>query len=203
MICTTYFLTFFSELIPPTGKFRMKVSLKYFGVAFLIWVVGTMAGVVLSTSNADGSFNTDHGIEQDIVKALSSDNNVKAFILIASNNLKVAAINIIGGVLFGIPIVLSMLFNGFAFGSTYSQLYSAGFSLDFMAKYTLPHSFELVAIWWSAMIGFMIARKLILIIRKHQMPTINEYKLLIINILTVCCVIVLAAFVEVFITVNL
>ncbi|NYI50109.1 stage II sporulation protein M [Macellibacteroides fermentans] len=102
-----------------------------------------------------------------------------------------------------IPIVLSMLFNGFAFGSTYSQLYSAGFSLDFMAKYTLPHSFELVAIWWSAMIGFMIARKLILIIRKHQMPTINEYKLLIINILTVCCVIVLAAFVEVFITVNL
>ena len=181
----------------------MKVSLKYFGVAFLIWVVGAMAGVVLSTSNADGSFNTDHGIEQDIVKALSSDNNVEAFILIASNNLKVAAINIIGGVLFGIPIVLSMLFNGFAFGSTYSQLYSAGFSLDFMAKYTLPHSFELVAIWWSAMIGFMIARKLILIIRKHQMPTINEYKLLIINILTVCCVIVLAAFVEVFITVNL
>ncbi|NYI50111.1 stage II sporulation protein M [Macellibacteroides fermentans] len=82
----------------------MKVSLKYFGVAFLIWVVGAMAGVVLSTSNADGSFNTDHGIEQDIVKALSSDNNVKAFILIASNNLKVAAINIIGGVLFGIPI---------------------------------------------------------------------------------------------------
>ena len=187
----------------------MKVSLKYFGVAFLIWVVGTMAGVVLSTANTGDSFitridtNMNYGIEQDIVKAFSSDNNVKAFILIASNNLKVAAINIIGGVLFGIPIVLSMLFNGFAFGSTYSQLYSAGFSLDFMAKYTLPHSFELVAIWWSAMIGFMIARKLILIIRKHQMPTINEYKLLIINILTVCCVIDLAAFVEVFITVNL
>lgn len=116
----------------------MKVSLKYFGVAFLIWVIGAMTGVVLNTSNADGSFNTDYGIEQDIFKDLSSDNNVKAFMLITSNNLKVAAINIIGGILLGIPILLSMLFNGFAFGSTYGQLYSAGFSIDFMAKYTLP-----------------------------------------------------------------
>ena len=25
MICTTYFLTFFSELIPPTGKLKMEI----------------------------------------------------------------------------------------------------------------------------------------------------------------------------------
>ena len=55
----------------------MKVSLKYFGVAFLIWVVGTMAGVVLSTANTGDSFitridtNMNYGIEQDIVKAFS------------------------------------------------------------------------------------------------------------------------------------
>ena len=73
----------------------MKVSLKYFGVAFLIWVVGTMAGVVLSTANTGDSFitridtNMNYGIEQDIVKAFSSDNNVKAFILIASTSGKI------------------------------------------------------------------------------------------------------------------
>lgn len=195
--------------MPPLLKLSMKNYLKYFSLSIGLWLLGLGAGVCLTNNINKISVDNDiallreERIEHKIFEALDGNNEIKAFILIASNNLKVAAINIIGGILFGIPILLSMLFNGFAFGSTYGQLYSAGFSLDFMAKYTLPHSFELVAIWWSAMIGFMIARKLILIIRKHQMPTISEYKLLIINILTVCCVIVLAAFVEAFITVNL
>ena len=30
MICTTYFLTFFSELIPPTGYYITKILRKWF-----------------------------------------------------------------------------------------------------------------------------------------------------------------------------
>ena len=29
MICTTYFLTFFSELIPPTGCYNNSISLNH------------------------------------------------------------------------------------------------------------------------------------------------------------------------------
>ena len=35
MICTTYFLTFFSELIPPTGKEYIYLNLREFEKYFV------------------------------------------------------------------------------------------------------------------------------------------------------------------------
>ncbi len=186
----------------------MKLTIKYFLIVFLLWIIGLLFGVNCHNNMERSklpltSADTTSTVVHKITKALDADNHTKAFILIAKNNLSVSIINVVGGVFFGLPVLCSMLFNGFAFGTTYGQMYSSGITIDFMLKYTLPHSFELVAIWGSAAIGLLIARKLIIIIRNKEFPTSREYKQLVINLVIIAITIVLAAFVEAFITVKL
>ena len=74
-------------------------------------------------------------------------------IVIAENNLKGCATNLVGGFIFSFPTVVNLVVNGFVHGDILVSTYNAGISSGKLAKITLPHSFELIGFWLSGVVA--------------------------------------------------
>ena len=76
------------------------------------------------------------------------------------------------------------------------------YSLNNILKTTFSHSFELIGFWVSGAIGLSIAWKLIQFMCGKEMITIQFYKQIVLWIVAVFVIILVAAFVEAYISVK-
>ena len=138
-----------------------------------------------------------------IYDALDSKNNKAAFLLIFKNNLQGCFINIVGGVFLGLGTICNLSFNGFITADVFVNSFRNGFSLGNILKTTLPHSFELLGFWISGAIGFAISWKFIQFMRGKEEFTSLFLKQVGLWITIVFVVILCAAYVEVYISINI
>lgn len=72
----------------------------FFFIAVALWLIPFMLRVfVIDFSVSAETLNSDECIESKISQAINDNNEIKAFILLVTNNLKGCVINILGGAL--------------------------------------------------------------------------------------------------------
>lgn len=137
----------------------------------------------------------------NVIQALSN-NKEKAFALIFLNNLKGCLLNIAGGAFLGLGTTINLMINGFYTADIFATSYNSGMTLQKMVSVTLPHSFELIGFWLSGAIGFYIAWNFILFMRGKNHFNLFFLKTIVILTVIVFALILSAAYVESFISVN-
>jgi len=122
---------------------------------------------------------------------------------ILSNNLKVIFLMLAGAITFGLSTFINLIYNGFNVGLLIGSIFQTNEPLKVIAGFILPHGiFEIPAILISAVAGFKIPYEITLyLLDKKEKPITEEdikvfLKLAIISII----LIVIAAFIEVYIT---
>ncbi len=186
--------------------YRKLIILTLF--AFLIWIIPFLLTLSLSKdNNAQGSFiseNKEEGnsVVQKIFDAYSQDNKAEVFRLIFFNNLKVATINIIGGMFLGLGTFVNLLFNGFYAAIVFSSIYQNGMEVTKIIEHTAPHSFEMIGIWLSGGLGFYITSLILNVMFKNIKPKTKDIKTIIVSIIGINLIILLAAYVEAYFSVN-
>ncbi|WP_423792505.1 stage II sporulation protein M [Methanocaldococcus indicus] len=169
----------------------MKVNIEIYKILpIIIFILGFIYGLFTP-------LNIFSGIDLSTANFLPKC----SFFGILFNNLKVVFTNILGGV-FLVPIIYNLVVNGFALAIQFKALALLE-NWFFVLVTTLPHGiFEIPAILISAIAGFKIPYEVTLyLLDKKEKPITNEdikefLKLSLISII----LIVIAAFVEVYIT---
>ena len=125
------------------------------------------------------------------------------FPTILTNNLKVIFLMLAGVITFGLSTFINLLFNGFNVGLLIGSTFLTKEPLKLIAGFILPHGiFEIPAMLISAAAGFKIPYKVTLyLLDKKEKPLTEEdikefLKLSLISII----LIIIAAFIEVYIT---
>jgi uncharacterized membrane protein SpoIIM required for sporulation len=125
------------------------------------------------------------------------------FPTILTNNLKVIFLMLAGAITFGLSTFINLIFNGFNVGALIGSTFLTNEPLKLIIGLILPHGiFEIPAILISAVAGFKIPYEIVLyLLDKKEKPITNEdirefLKLSLISII----LIVIAAFIEVYIT---
>lgn len=107
-----------------------------------------------------------------------------------------------GGVFLGLGTVVNLMINGFYSADVFVTSYHSGLSIRQILNVTLPHSFELIGFWLSGAIGFYIAWNFILFFRSKESFTALFCKKTGIGVAVVFVIILVAAYVEAYISVN-
>lgn len=143
-----------------------------------------------------------HNIVTEIVRKIETGNRFSAFGVMFWNNFKVCIINMIGGVMLGIVTVFSLLQNGFFTADAMINVYNSGMPINTIIKHTLPHSIELIGAWLSGAIGFSFAKSIIDFMRGKGMLTIQFLKFLGINAFVILIITLIAAYLEVYVSMS-
>ena len=141
-------------------------------------------------------------IVDKIIQALSQNDNKSAFLLIFKNNMKGCFLNIVGGITLGIGTVVNLSVNGFSLSDIIVNSYHSGLSMENIFKMILPHSFELIGLWLSGAIGFIITWEIIKFMRGQNVFTVSFIKQVVLLITIIFFITLLAAYVEVYISIN-
>lgn len=144
--------------------------------------------------------NVENKAAQETLQHFSVGNKQAAFVSIFTNNIKSCILNILGGAFLGLSTMINLAFNGFAFADIMVSIHSAGMSIRDILRTTLPHSFELIGTWLSGGIGFYIAWLIICFMQGKESFTPKICKLIGMYSIVVFLIILLAAYVEAFIT---
>ncbi|WP_456374644.1 stage II sporulation protein M [Methanocaldococcus sp.] len=125
------------------------------------------------------------------------------FPFILTNNLKVIFLMLAGSITFGLSTFINLIFNGFNVGVLIGSTFQTNEPLKLIAGFILPHGiFEIPAMLIAAVAGFKIPYEITLyLLDKKEKPITEEdikefLKLALISII----LIIIAAFVEVYIT---
>ncbi|ADG13972.1 protein of unknown function DUF95 transmembrane [Methanocaldococcus infernus ME] len=125
------------------------------------------------------------------------------FISILTNNLKVILLMLAGAITFGLSTFINLLFNGFNVGVLIGSTFLTNEPLKLITALILPHGiFEIPAMLIAAIAGFKIPYEITLYLLDRKEKPITEedikefLKLALISII----LIIIAAFVEVYIT---
>jgi len=125
------------------------------------------------------------------------------FPIILTNNLKVIFLMLAGAITFGLSTFINLIYNGFNVGLLIGSIFQTNEPLKVIAGFILPHGiFEIPAMLISAVAGFKIPYEVTLyLLDKKEKPITNEdikefLKLSLISII----LIIIAAFIEVYIT---
>lgn len=179
---------------------------KIFLLSFLIWLLPFCIRLLLNISYENIS-PTDIAKEKTVTSlifdAVESHRNYEAFIIVFENNIKSCAINICGGVLLGVSTVFNLAINGFTTADVFVGSYASGFSVANIVKTTLPHSFELIGFWLSGAIGLIIAWQFLQFMREREDFTVTFIKQIGVLSFAVFVIILFAAYVETYISVNM
>jgi len=73
--------------------------------------------------------------------------------------------------MFGIVTLINLVVNGFITADTFATIYNNGMEVSKILKYTLPHCFELIGVWFSGAIGFSLVKIIIDFIRTNTTPS--------------------------------
>jgi uncharacterized membrane protein SpoIIM required for sporulation len=120
-------------------------------------------------------------------------------------NLKVIAILILGGFIFGIPTFLNIFSNGYMFGVIFA-VYSKTFKIDQFLLLVLPHGvFEIPAIVIAGAAGFKIPYEIVRYLagKKEQPLTKEDIKEYLTLALISIILIVIAAWIEANVTLKI
>ncbi|MCQ6253350.1 stage II sporulation protein M [Methanocaldococcus sp.] len=125
------------------------------------------------------------------------------FPFILTNNLKVIFLMLAGSITFGLSTFINLIYNGFNVGVLIGSTFQTNEPLKLILALILPHGiFEIPALLISAVAGFKIPYEITLyLLDKKEKPITEEdikefLKLALISII----LIIIAAFVEVYIT---
>jgi len=125
------------------------------------------------------------------------------FPTILTNNLKVIFLMLAGAITFGLSTFINLIYNGFNVGLLIGSTFLTNEPLKLISALILPHGiFEIPAMLISAIAGFKIPYEITLyLLDKKEKPITNEdikefLKLSLISII----LIIIAAFIEVYIT---
>ena len=116
--------------------------------------------------------------------------------MILRRNGWVFALNLAGLTSFGISTLGSVVTNGLHAGFMLAYASHGSIGLWRLATVTMPHSFELVALWLSAAIGFLGPRYALSLIRTGDLPAAPKPVSLALISLLLAALLVLAAFLE-------
>ena len=184
----------------------IRIVLFCFVIAFLIWLVPFLIRILfmdaIIVSHSASTQETGLNTVKQITEHLNNNDKWSAFYLIFTNNLKVCIINILGGIFFGVGTFFSLFMNGFYTADAFSNIYANGTSWNTIFAYTLPHSFEMIGIWLSGGLGFFIAKTIFDMMMKNRYPTAIFYKIIGLGTVIVSLIILVAAYIEVFISVT-
>ena len=181
---------------------------KYFFIAaFLFWLLPAIVRLcAIDISEIAISHTTTFEIISPANKTLYflyNKDKHSAFITILKNNMQGCILNVLGGGLLGIGTLFNLLLNGFCFADVCCRTYKLGMSITDIFALTLPHSFELIGFWISGGIGLYIAWNIILFMYTDKMPTFKFYKNIGINLLIIFIIILSAAYIETYVSINM
>ncbi len=159
-------------------------------VCVVIYFVGFYLGLFYEYESNDEVSNLNDTI---------SYTKIQIFKEIFINNIKVVFINIAGFFSFGFFSCINILYNGFALGYVINQNAAILYLKEYIYR-LLPHSFEIVAIFWSALLGIEYGFKFFLYIYKGKDMSISVKKIFI-EVLICFAIILMAAFVESYISI--
>lgn len=186
---------------------RKKEISCFFVIAFFCWFIPFGYRVFfMGVPSIEGHLSATHssGVQntvETILRALAEDKE-KAFILIFINNLKGCLLNMAGGVFLGLGTVVNLIINGFYSADVFVNSYQSGLTVSKILSATLPHSFELIGFWLSGAVGFYIAWNFFLFFRSKECFTVLFCKKAGAATGIVFIIILLAAYVEAYISVN-
>jgi stage II sporulation protein M len=142
---------------------------------------------------------------QQFTQDISGKSQLDTAITIFMNNYRVCGLLLLAGT-FILPTVFILFVNGFAMGFVMKLLEIRNHDLFFLIKGVAPHGiFELPAIFISAAIGLRIGLSYITLDKKKRIENVNKAikEAVLINFLVVLPLLLIAAFVEAFITAAL
>lgn len=180
-----------------------RLFLFFLFFSFLFWFVPFMLRLFL-INGVEIENNTQVkclNVVSDITKCLLKNDRWSAFCLIFSNNLKVCIINIVGGVMLGIVTLINLVVNGFIAADTFATIHNNGMEVSKILKYTLPHCFELLGVWLSGAIGLCIAKVVFNYMKDNKLPTYHSFKFIGKCFIVVVIIILVAAFIEAYVSI--
>ncbi|CAB3288789.1 conserved membrane protein of unknown function [Methanocaldococcus lauensis] len=163
-------------------------------LTILIFSIGFISGFILIND-----FSKNYKGEE-----INQKLNIKFnFPFILTNNLKVIFLMLAGSITFGLSTFINLIYNGFNVGVLIGSTFQTNEPLKLILALILPHGiFEIPALLISAVAGFKIPYEITLyLLDKKEKPITEEdikefLKLALISII----LIIIAAFVEVYIT---
>ncbi len=177
-------------------------------LASLFWLLPFVARLcIMDIQPVDAfSFNSlFEGINmpgENTVLLLSEGNNKEAFENILTTNLKGCLLNVLGGTLLGLGTIINLAYNGFIMADMIVFSHNSGMSWNMILKLNLPHCFELIGFWISGGMGLYYAWQIICFIRQKESFTSSFYIMMGRCTVVFCFIILLAAYVESYITEN-
>jgi stage II sporulation protein M len=187
---------------------KLKTFAICVGIAFVIWLIPFSLRLAINFDQPEAPVKKAlvkepaKGVVTNIFEAYASGDKNEAFHLIFFNNLKVAVINIAGGLFLGLGTFVNLALNGFYAADVFSTIHKNGMSWSKIIEHTAPHSFEMIGIWMSGGLGFYIALLMIGIMVKNKYPTILNYKIIVTSSLCIGLIILLAAYMEAYVSVK-
>jgi stage II sporulation protein M len=142
---------------------------------------------------------------QQFTQDIQGKSQLETAITIFLNNYRVCAILLLAGT-FILPTIFILFVNGFAMGFVMKMLEIKNHDLIFLIKGIAPHGiFELPAIFISAAIGLRIGLSYLTPDNKKRIENVNQAikEAVLINFLVVLPLLIIAAFVEAFVTTAL
>jgi len=172
-------------------------------VIVLLFVLGVILGYLLPYLYRDLADQLLKTIVEHIRRTIGegSQQDLRAVVAIFANNVRVALINIVGGLLVVIPTIV-MMANGVVLGLVVSVSQIKGIPLYKVILLILPHGvLELPAIIYSAIVGVDLGVWLWskILLRRGETASAMA-KSLLCDIIVVVALLVVAAFIEVYIT---
>lgn len=137
-----------------------------------------------------------------IFQACSSGNTFQSFIMIFENNLLCCILNILNGFLLGVGTTVNLAANGFLSADMFVSCNQTMPITDIL-KTTMPHSFEMLGVWLSGGIGFMIAWRIKQLAFNNEVVNMKFVKKMCIYTGIVFLLILCAAFVEAYVSMNM
>jgi uncharacterized membrane protein SpoIIM required for sporulation len=176
----------------------------------MLWIIPFIIRIFLIDFGTFESVQLPEKIEQsevqnvakEIVQKLEAGNRFSAFSLMFWNNFKVCIIHMVGGVMLGIVTAVSLLQNGFFTADIMTNIYYSGMPVSAIMKHTLPHSMEIIGAWLSGAIGFSFAKIIIDYMGGKGVPILRFIKFLGINFFAVLLITLIAAYMEVYVSMS-
>lgn len=133
---------------------------------------------------------------------LQEKNNFELLKIILVNNIILLLLNISGAATFGITSLASLLTNGYISGAFMNSVEAKSISISDILKHTLPHSIEFIGFWISSGVGFAFAYYTFLFIFYNKTYK-GVFRFLTLLSFISLLIIILAAFIEVYISFKL
>lgn len=177
----------------------------FYVVAFSFWLIPFLWRFLLIETPEvpqDGIVDNSKSMISTILESAQRGDKYNTFILLFKNNMRGCLLNIMGGFLLGVGTFVNLAINGFFSADVFASSYSVGISVSEILSVTLPHSFELLGFWLSGATGLNIAWNIILFIYGKESFSNSFYKRIGLEILIVFVVILVAAFVESYVSIS-